>query len=143
MIYSKNDKIELINKILIYFDKISYITGLSKKSIAHIIRAFHFSSPLFILFIIYYCPLYLVIISIIFLIIIYTFFLLFNGCILSRIESEILNDSFCITDPALEIFRFQITNKNRYNISYIIGIIYLLLVFLIIYKRYLYNLKFP
>ena len=46
MIYSKNDKIELINKILIYFDKISYITGLSTQSIAHFVRAFHFSSPL-------------------------------------------------------------------------------------------------
>ena len=143
MIYSKNDKIELINKILIYFDKISYITGLSTQSIAHFVRAFHFNSPLFILFVIYYCPLYLVIISIIFLIIIYTFFLLFSGCILSSIESELLNDSFCITDPVLEIFRLEITNKNRYKISYIVGIIYLLLVFIIIYKRYLHNLKFP
>ena len=136
MIYSKKDKVELIKKILASFDKFSSFTGLSRMSIAQSVRSFHFSSPFFVLFILGYGPLPMVIGAICFLLLIYTFFALFRGCILSRIESELLNDSFCITDPALEVFRMNITNKNRYKISYIVGSVYLLTVIVIIYFRY-------
>ena len=137
MIYSKKEKVELVKKILTCFDKFSSFTGLSKMSIAQSIRSFHFSSPFFILFILGYGSLPMVICAICFLLLIYVFFVLFRGCILSRIESELFDDLFCITDPALEILRMNITNKNRYKISYIVGSIYLLIVVAIIYFRYI------
>lgn len=136
MIYSKKDKVELVKKILAGFDKFSSFTGLSRMSIAQSIRSFHFSSPFFVLFILAYGPLYMVIGAICFLLLIYTFFALFKGCILSRLESELLDDSFCITDPTLELLRMSLTNKNRYIISYIVGSIYLLTAVVIIYSRY-------
>ena len=46
------------------------------------------------------------------------------------------NDNFFITDPALELCRMELTTKNRFKISYIVGSIYLLIVILIIYLRF-------
>jgi hypothetical protein len=136
MIYSKKEKKELINKLLKKIEKVCKITGLSKNSLANIIRTFHYSSPFFLIFFVAYGPLPFVISSVIFVCLIYFFFFKFRGCILSRIESEMLEDDFCITDPTLEICRMKITNKNRYKISYIVGTTFLLIFILIIYMRF-------
>ena len=136
MIYSKKEKKELVKKILIKFDKICKITSLSKKSLGNIIRTLHNSLPFFLLFFIAYGPLYFVIFSVILILLIYSFFIKFNGCILSRLELEIFNDNFCLPDPALELCRMRITNKNRIKISYIVGGIYISIFIFILYMRF-------
>lgn len=137
MIYSKKDKVELVKKIMNVIHKISKISGLSMNSIGHWIRSFHFTAPFFCLFAIIYGPLYIIILTVLFLLSVISFFFIFNGCILSRLEMEILKDEYCITDPALEICRLNITNINRYRISYVVVSIYVLLSIFIIYLRFL------
>ena len=136
MIYSKKEKTELVKKILKKFDKICKITGLSIKSLGNIIRTLHNSLPFFLLFFITYGSLPFVIFSVIFMLLIYSFFIKFNGCILSRLELEIFNDNFCLPDPALELCRMKITNKNRVKISYIVGSVYLCIFIFILYMRF-------
>lgn len=141
MIYSKKEKTELVKKILKKFDKICELTGLSRKSLGNIIRTLHNSLPFFLLFFIAYGPLPFVIFSVIFMLLIYSFFIKFNGCILSRLELEIFNDNFCLPDPALELCRMDVTNKNRVIISYIVGSIYLCIFIFILYLRFFYKKK--
>lgn len=141
MIYSKEKKKKLVSKILKIFEKICKITGLSKKSLGNTIRTFHYSSPFFLIFFLIYGPLPLVVFSITFVFLVYFSFFKFRGCILSRIESEMLGDDFCITDPTLEILRMKVTNENRYKISYIVGIMFLLTFTLIIYIRFFMKKK--
>jgi hypothetical protein len=123
-------------KVMEKIDKFSKMSNISKKSISHIIRVFHFSIPFYLIFLIAYGPKILVIFSIFFLIIIYSGFLILKGCLLSSIEAKMFNDNFFITDPALELCRMELTTKNRFKISYIVGSIYLLIVILIIYLRF-------
>lgn len=128
-------------KVMKNIDKFSKISNISKKSISHIIRIFHFSIPFYLIFLIAYGPKFLFIFSIIFLIIIYSAFLTLKGCLLSSIEAKMFNDNFFITDPALELCKMELTTKNRFKISYIVGSIYLLIIILIIYLRFFYKKK--
>jgi uncharacterized membrane protein len=133
------DKKKVLKGILDKIDVISQKTNLSKLSIGHLIRTFHYITPFLGIFSALYGPKYLVILSIIFLIIVYLFFIIFNGCILSSLETILIGDGFYITDPALEICKMEINNKNRFKISYIVGPIYLFIFFFIIYMRFFYK----
>ena len=133
------DKKKFLKGILDKIDIISQKTNLSKLSIGHLIRTFHYLMPFLAIFFALFGPKYLVIFSVIFLIIVYSFFIIFNGCILSSLESVLIGDGFYITDPALEICRMEINNKNRFKISYIVGPIYLFIFFLIICLRFFYK----
>ena len=65
-------------------------------------------------------------------------FIFLEGCFLSRIEMELLNDDFFITDPFLEILRIEINNKNRLQLTYIVGAGFLIFYLLLLYIRYFY-----
>lgn len=133
----KSKRIDLcLKRVMKGINKITINTGLSEKSVAHIIRTLHFTLPFFLLFFISYGPNILVLFSIFFLTIIYSGFIILQGCLLSSIEAFIFKDDFFITDPALELCRMELTTKNRYKISYIVGGLYLILICFIIYLRF-------
>ena len=133
----KSRRIDLcLKRVMNGINKITTNTGLSEKSVANIIRTLHFALPFFLLFFISYGPNILVLFSIFFLIIIYSAFIILQGCLLSSIESFMFKDDFFITDPALELCRMELTTKNRFRISYIVGGIYLILICYIIYSRF-------
>ena len=138
MIISKNEKKELISKLLKYIEKFSKITGLSNKSIGTFIRTFHLTSPFFIIFVTIHAPdLYVLFFGLFYLGVILMFIFL-KGCFLSRIEMELLNDDFFVTDPFLEILRIEINNKNRLQLTYIVGAVFLIFYLLLLYIRYFY-----
>ena len=74
--------------------------------------------------------------TIIFLCIVAILFYTFDSCFLSIIEQNYCNDDFVIIDPILEYYDLEINNKNRYFISNMIGIPYILIVFIIYYFRF-------
>ena len=50
-------------------------------------------------------------------IVVFILFLIFHGCILSKIEHRFTDDEFTIIDPFLEILGIELTNDNRHVYS--------------------------
>jgi hypothetical protein len=133
MLLSKKTKSEIINKIVNYFKT----SSISLSSIGIIIRSYHFTSPLILIMMLSLGNNLLVNISIICLITIIVMFILFNGCILSMLESKLCNDNFNIIDPTLEYFNMEINYINRMYVSYIIATIFIIAFILIYYYRFI------
>jgi len=135
MLLSKKTKSDIINKIINYFKT----SNISLNSIGIIIRSYHYTSPLILMMMLILGNNVLVNISIIFLITIIVMFILFNGCILSMLESKLCNDNFNIIDPTLEYFNCDINYINRMYTSRIIAIIYIIAFILIYYYRFIFK----
>jgi len=52
-------------------------------------------------------------IVIFFNIVILMLFIIFNGCILSKLEHRFTDENFTVIDPFLEIINIKLTNENR------------------------------
>ena len=63
--------------------------------------------------------------------VIFTHFI-FNGCILTRIEQYLCPNTRTIVDLPLELFRIQVTNKNRHRFTSF-SIVIILIVFITFY----------
>ena len=64
---------------------------------------------------------------------------IFNGCLISRIETKLYPDGYSILDPYMKVLNIEITNRNRKKFTRIFGII--LLSGMIGYYIYRYYLK--
>lgn len=118
-----------------YLENKCYKTGLSNKSIGNILRAFHMSCPVFLLLFVMIGSNFLKYFAIIFIIFVLISFIIFNGCFMSSLEDKLLADQFNISDPFLEICNLEINNRNRYNITLCIGIIYVIIFAIILFFR--------
>lgn len=110
---------------------------LSDKSLGILIRSFHTSTPVSLLFLSIFAPLYVVNCIVAFLVVVFFLFFIFGGCFLTMVENQICNDDFTIADPFLELIEWEKNSKNRFNISCIIGGSYYVLVAIIYYIRFL------
>lgn len=45
------------------------------------------------------------------------FFIVFRGCIVSKLERKLTKDNYTIVDPILNIFDIETHNKNRNNVT--------------------------
>ena len=100
------------------------------------IRGFHIASPVCAIIIICFAPRILVWLTIFYLLLVIVFFVLFNGCVLSILETKYLKDEFNIVDPFLCIMGAEVNNSNRMQISAILMFFYLLTIFVIYNLRY-------
>ena len=95
-------------------------TGLTDKTIVTLLRWIHYF--------LFFMPLYIIAVGskrwficvLIFIYIIYAIFLIFNACMLTKLEYRFAHDDFVVIDPLLLIFNADKTNTNRYN--YTIGL---------------------
>ena len=113
-------------------------SNLSSKSVGFFIRAIHSIVPIILLFLLLFSGKKQFIIIIFFNLFIYALFVIFDGCILSKLELKLINDNFTVIDPFLEIFDIDVTNKNRkkYSIySWISGFFFIILLY---YIRFIY-----
>ena len=110
--------------------------GLDEKYIGNMIRGFHIASPICAYIIICFAPKILVWLTIFYLLLVIIFFVLFNGCVLSILESKYLKDEFNIVDPFLCIMGADINNSNRMQISAVLMFFYLIGIFIIYNLRY-------
>ena len=110
--------------------------SLSNYMIGNLIRSIHGSLPIILIVIIIFGTFNVVIITNIIITILLVCFILFRGCILSKLERKLCKDDFVITDPLFEILDIEINNENRFYTLYWIGIPYVILVNFIIYYRF-------
>ena len=109
---------------------------LSNKTIGNLIRSTHGSLPIIFLTLISCGSFKTVIITNIIVIILLVSFIVFKGCILSKLEKKLCKEDFVITDPLFEIMEIEINNENRFKTLYYIGIPYILMINFIIYYRF-------
>jgi hypothetical protein len=111
---------------------------LSKKSIGEIIRAIHFATPINIIILLCVSPQYICNMIMLYILFVSTLFIIFDGCFLTMIEQYYCEDTFTIIDPPLELLNIEKTNKNRFLISIPIAIIYITIIFIIYYYRFIF-----
>jgi hypothetical protein len=91
--------------------------NLSDKSTCMLLRTLHFTMPIVTVIIMLIGSKTWFKIIIFFNIIVFILFLIFHGCILSKIEHRFTDDDFTVIDPFLEIINVELTNENRHVYS--------------------------
>lgn len=99
------------------------------------IRGLHISAPFFFLMMNIYASKYISILIIILLFIALLLFYLFNGCFLTILERRLCGDTFTFIDPILEYYNYEMTNYNRYVVSFKVAIIYITIMLSITYLK--------
>ena len=112
---------------------------IDNRSIGIHIRAFHINAPSMMLLIAIFAPKSIVIINIIFLIIIILLFILFDGCILSRIEDYLCKDNYNIVDPFLQMMKMERNNITTKIFSGYVMSCYMYVFLLLFYFRFYIN----
>jgi hypothetical protein len=130
-------KKQLKSWIIYYALKLCKISRLSEKSIGIIIRTFHMCAPINFMTILLFAPHVLCVLTMSFLVFVIILFYTFDFCVLTLIEQQLCNDNFTILDPHLELLNMEINNDNRFYISTINGIIYMVIICIIYYIRFL------
>jgi len=110
--------------------------GLSEKNIGFFMRAYHVNVPIYFFIAMIYGSYVVNIVLLIFLFCALISFIVFDGCILSRIESTLDDEDITVVDPMLEILGFEVNNKNRVQVSYVIAALYLIMALLIFWIRF-------
>ena len=129
---SKEYRNELVQNIIGHLKRL----GLSEKTIGFFMRAYHVNVPIYFFIIMVYGTFAMNVALIAFLLCALASFIAFDGCILSRIESELDHDDITVVDPMLELAGIEKTHKNRIHISYLIAGMYLVMSFLIFWFRF-------
>lgn len=92
-------------------------TGLSDKHICALLRFLHFGISIFTGYLLLFGSRWWFLFVIFINIIVFSLFLLFDGCILSKLEHRFTDDEFTVIDPLLLFIGVELTNKNRYKYS--------------------------
>ena len=128
----------LEKKILDYCEKMLQSSGISKKNICILLRSVHFALPIINGLILLLAPYFLFKAVLILKICIFSLFIIFDGCILSRLEQRFseLDDKYTIIDPFLELYKIPLNNENRKKYSLYIWGSCFILTYLIYYFRF-------
>jgi hypothetical protein len=140
MVVSKEYKNQIIESYLSVIKKWNFL-NLSDKDLGFFIRAFHVNLPLYFIICMIYGSKVQNTILLFFLILAFISFILFNGCILSKIENKIDGEDITIIDPFLDSLRMEKTTKNRMRISFIIAFFYLSFAFVTFYYRFGFSIS--
>lgn len=116
--------------------------GLSEKTVGFFMRAYHVNMPIYFFIIMVYGSFIMNVALIAFLLCALASFIAFDGCILSRIETELDQENITVVDPLLELAGLGKTHKTRIQISYLIAGMYMGLAFLIFWFRFKEHLGF-
>jgi hypothetical protein len=111
--------------------------GLSDKTIGFFVRAMHVHTPIYIiLYLMYIGDAWGSILVIVALFFGFAYFIMFDGCVLSKLEQTLDSEDITIVDPFLEMARFEKSNTNRMRLSLGIGSCYVVFCMLIVYHRF-------
>ena len=102
-------------------------------------RAYHVNVPIYFFIIMTYGSFVMNVGLIAFLLCALASFIAFDGCILSRIESELDDEDITVVDPLLEMSGIEKTHKNRIQVSYVIAGLYLVMTFLVFWFRFYFT----
>ena len=110
---------------------------ISPKSNGQLIRAYHLTAPLMIVILFILAPRFICNLCFAIIVLIGIAYVLFDGCILSRLENRLCQDNFNMFDPFLEFLNMDTTNKNRFYISNRLWVVFLEIVGIIYYYRFI------
>jgi len=111
--------------------------GLSDKTIGFFVRAAHVHTPIYILiYLMYIGDVWGSILTIVALWFGFAYFILFDGCVLSKLEQVLDSADITIVDPFLEMARFEKSNLNRMRLSLGMGAGYVVFCMLVVYHRF-------
>ena len=110
--------------------------GMQDKTIAFFMRACHVHAPIYILIHLANTGKTSAIITIALMLLTFAYFVLFDGCVLSKIEFALDHEDITIVDPFLEMAGYEKNKQNRINLSIMFGIGYVLFAILIIELRF-------
>jgi len=111
--------------------------GLSDKTIGFFVRAAHVHAPIYIIiYLMYIGDIWGASFTIVALCFGFVYFILFDGCVLSKLEQALDSEDITIVDPFLEMARFEKSNINRMRLSLGLGTGYVLFCMLIVYHRF-------
>ena len=130
--FSKKDIIKIIIK---YCDSIN----ISNEILGIWIRAFHFACPFIGFSILLFHQKILVDLYLFFLLSCFIMFIYLDGCLLSSIEKHLCGNDINIVDIFVEMIynNKENLNKKRYKLTLIIALIYMFIISLIYYIRFI------
>ena len=134
---SKKLKFEIVN----YLENIieNKFNFFSKKTIGIYIRSFHIVLPYNFIILFLFGSKKLNIFILFFLFTALAFFYIFQGCLLTILEKKLCGDEYTFIDPFIEFHNLELNNKNRYEISLYVAILYvLLMIFIFLLRFYIY-----
>ena len=93
-------------------------------------------TPIYTIILMFYISKLLYHILIFNLLFIFVSFIYYKGCVLTVLETKLCGDTFTFIDPILEYNNIELNSKNRYFVSFVVGINYLAVTFLIYFYRF-------
>lgn len=111
-------------------------SNLSKKSVGILLRSFHFAISIVVAILLFTGSNTVFKLAILFNIVVFLMFFIFDGCILSRLEMRFADDDFTVIDPFLELARIEVTNENRKKYSLYSSIVGFIFTFALYYYRF-------
>jgi hypothetical protein len=111
-------------------------SNLSKKSVGILLRSFHFAISIVVAILLFTGSNTVFKLAILFNIVVFLMFFIFDGCILSRLEMRFVDDDFTVIDPFLELARIEVTNENRKKYSLYSSIVGFIFTFALYYYRF-------
>lgn len=127
---------ELRKKVIYYNMLFLELTGIDKKTLGFLIRAYHVNLPIYIILFLVMGPKWFVELNILFLFLSLITFALFEGCFMSMIEQKLDGEDITIMDPFVEMVGLPKNNKSRMAISFIIGPLYIVMALSIYFIRF-------
>jgi hypothetical protein len=131
--YRRNCRKDMANY---FYQNINDPTGQYNHMWAFVIKAFHFTVPIYAC-LIYLCgPIWLGLFTLVLSICSWSLFMYLKGCFLSNVEYKLNSDNFInIIDPYLVMCGYPITEETRYNGTQYIVLIHFIIAFAILYFR--------
>ena len=127
---------EFRKKVIYYNMLFLELTGIDKKTLGFLIRAYHVNLPIYIIIFLVMGPKWFVELNILFLFLSLITFALFDGCFMSMIEQKLDGEDITIMDPFVEMVGLPKNNKSRMAISFIIGPLYIVMALSIYFIRF-------
>jgi hypothetical protein len=110
--------------------------NLSDKTIGFFVRAMHVHTPIYLIIAMWHGSQMWCVLILLGLFVGFAYFILFDGCVLSKLEQTLDHEDITIVDPFLEIANVEKTNKNRMRLSLFFGSGYTLFMLLIFKGRF-------
>jgi hypothetical protein len=114
-------------------------TGYPDETICRFLRGFHVIFPNINGLLILFGNKKVVQLAILFNILVFCLFIIYNGCLLTRLEHRFSNDNYTVFDPFLNFLNIPLTHENRYTYSISSFIVCFIGSLIIYYYRFVYK----
>ncbi len=119
-----------------FYQNINDPTGQYNHIWAFVIKAFHFTVPIYACLIYISAPIWLGLFTLVLSLCSWSLFMYLKGCFVSNVEYKLNSDNFInIIDPYLVMCGYPITEETRYNGTQYIVLIHFIIAFAILYFR--------